>query len=84
MKQHYKCIDILLVLLMVISTTQEAIVQNTFKKFDPGKDITGTVGAQFSARSNIECSIRYVFQVRSRKEGMLIPKRFHIKNKKNS
>ena len=52
------------ILLMVICTIQAAIVQNTFKKFDPGKDIRGTVGAQSSVRSNIECSIRYVFQVK--------------------
>ena len=82
MEQHHKFIHILLVLLMVIYTIQAAIVQNTFKKLDPGKDITGTVGAQFSTRSNIECSIRYVFQVPSRKEGMWILRRFHIKKRK--
>ena len=71
MEQHYKFIHIPLVLLMVICTTQAAIVQNTFKKCDPGKDITGTVVALFSARSNIKCSIRYAFQVPSRKKGRL-------------
>ena len=69
MEQHQKFIHILLVLLMVICTTQAAIVQNTFKKFDPRKDIRGTVGAQFSVKLNIECSIRYVFQVPSKTKG---------------
>ena len=69
MEQHEKFIHILLVLLMVICTIQAAIVKNTFKKFESGKDIRGTVGAQFGVRSNTECSIRYVFQVPSKKEG---------------
>ena len=67
---------------MVICTTQTAIVQNTFKKFDPGKDIRGTVRAQFSVRSNIECSIRYVFQVAQGKRNVDTKKVPHKKQTK--
>ena len=47
---------VLLVLLMTVNGTQTTFVQNTYRKLKPGQNITGIMGIELTAESNIECS----------------------------
>ena len=53
---------ILLVLLMMItiSATQSTYVQYLYKKIELAQNITGTVEAQYTVKSNQECGVRLV------------------------
>ena len=58
MKNGLQLSQILLVLMLLVIMTQATIVQNKFKKLDPGQNITGTIGAELKTRSKILCSDR--------------------------
>ena len=52
--------EILLILVLPVIVTQATVVQNKFKKLDPGQRIIGTIGAEIKARSRRECAVRQV------------------------
>ena len=52
--------QILLVLALPVLVTQATVVQNKFKKLEPGESIMGTIGAEVKARSRRECAVRQV------------------------
>ena len=58
-----RCVNfnwIFLVLLITVSTTQAAFIQNRYNKIEQGQNVTGKSKAQFLARSTQECSLRFV------------------------
>ena len=58
-----RCVNfnwIFLVLLITVSTTQAAFIQNGYNKIEQGQNVTGKSKAQFLARSAQECSLRFV------------------------
>ena len=57
MEQHIQRYIILL-LVMLVCTTQATIVQNLYQKLETGQNITGHVGAEFIVRSHLECAVR--------------------------
>ena len=58
MQNHLQFCQILLVLVSTVIVTQATIVQNKFKKLEPGESIMGTIGAELKTRSKILCSDR--------------------------
>ena len=52
--------EILLILVLPVFVTQATVVQNKFKKLDPGQRIIGVIGAEIKARSRRECAVRQV------------------------
>ena len=54
-------LDQILLPLLLMGTfyiTEATVVQDMFKKMDPGKTITGKVGGELKATSLEECAIR--------------------------
>ena len=47
-----------LVMLILCSVTQAAIVEENFKKLEPGENFTGTRIAELTVRTNMECYTR--------------------------
>ena len=57
MKQRLQFSSIFLLLLMVAHPAQSIILEDSFKKLEPGQNINGTIGVQLTARTNTECSV---------------------------
>lgn len=58
MQNHLKFCPIFLVLVLPVIVTQATIVQDKFKKLDPGQNIPGTIGTELKTRSKTLCSDR--------------------------
>ena len=60
--EHRIQLTIILLVLMMITTsaTQSTFVQYLYKKIELSHNITGTVEAQYTVKSNKECGVRLV------------------------
>ena len=47
---------VILLMMMTVGVTQVKIERKKYKKLDPGQNITGTVVAEFTSRSKLQCS----------------------------
>ena len=55
MIDHFQFFQIFLILMLPVVATQATVVQNNFRKLDPGQNITGAIGAKLKAGSPQEC-----------------------------
>ena len=63
MIDHFQFCQIFLVLMLPVVVTQVTVVQNNFRKLEPGQNITGTIGAELKTGSHQECSLRQVLKI---------------------
>ena len=54
--EHQLQLILLMSLMMgIVNATQKTFVQNTYRKLKPEQIVTGTMGEEVTAESNIEC-----------------------------